>query len=219
MITLSMVGAMSLNCSFILYLVVYLPQLMHNRKPEHLANLSLCLHFVLYTAYLLDLFYGFSNHLQWQYKTVSVVSLFLLMIQHVQITRFATKKSVYWGFLLTTLALITYFFKVSGGAFSTGATLIIGYVSRACFLLYAIPQLIKNRRLQSGQAMSVNFIYLNVVLSLLDMISAWCLNWGWPNKLASPVMVLLMMGLLLQTKKYKYSTKDSSYALFSGDAN
>lgn len=206
MVSTSLLGAISLNTSFVLYLIVYLPQIVHNCTHSHLAQLSIGMHVLLYTAYCLDLLYGFSSHLQWQYQTVSVVGLSLLMVQHLQLTYyFKTQKKRYWVcfnhlFLLTTIGLMLWFFILKNHLLGHFETQWVGYASRAGFLLYVLPQILKNNTLHSKNAISVSFIYLNICLSILDLISAWCLDWGWPNKLASPIMVCFMLVLLFQTK-------------------
>jgi len=251
MITTAMIGAISLNISFVLYLLVYLPQVFHNRKPNHIPSLSLGMHFILYTSYCLDLFYGFSRDLQWQYKTVSVVSLTLLIIQHLQITYHHSPRhpersegspgcktnslhgfdqpcaksrrslaslgmtggllGMTWGrllfnfnlfFLLATGLILYYFFVLQDGHLSEQATQTIGYISRMGFLIYTLPQIMKNRALKTTKAISINFIFLSLTLSMLDMTSAWCLDWGWPNKLGSPLTISLMLIMLMQTRKY-----------------
>lgn len=208
MITTAMIGAISLNISFVFYLLVYLPQILHNRNSRHISSLSMGMHFILYSSYCLDLFYGFSSDLQWQYKTVSVVSLTLLVIQHLQITGHyqAQKKWLLFNFnlifILTAGASIIYFFIVNQANLSEQTTQTIGYMSRAGFLIYTLPQIMKNRALKSASAISIKFIYLSLTLSVLDMTSAWCLDWGWPNKLGSPLTMSLMLIMLLQMKKY-----------------
>ncbi|MBI5448281.1 MAG: PQ-loop repeat-containing protein [Gammaproteobacteria bacterium] len=208
--TLLLVGNISLNISFFLYLILYIPQIIHNRHTEHLLNLSLSMHFLLYTAYLSDLFYGYSSHLPWQYKTVSMVGLSLLIIQHLQLTNHFMKNQkqtkVIFNFLffIFTLATCYYFFIIQHTELTASTTLIIGSISRAFYLLYCLPQIIKNKILKSANAMSIQFLYLNLSLSILDMISAWCLNWGWPNKISAPVMSLASILMLLQVKKYRF---------------
>jgi uncharacterized protein with PQ loop repeat len=206
--TTAMIGTISLNISFVFYLLVYLPQILHNRKSNHISSLSMGMHFILYSSYCLDLLYGFSCDLQWQYKTVSVVSLTLLVIQHIQITcHYHTQKK--WLlfnfnliFIFTAGVSIVYFFTVYQASVSELTSQIIGYLSRAGFLIYTLPQIMKNRALKSANAISIKFIYLSLTLSMLDMTSAWCLDWGWPNKLGSPLTMSLMLIMLLQIKKY-----------------
>jgi len=208
MITTSIIGTISLNISFVFYLLVYLPQIVHNRKFSHISNLSMGMHLILYTSYCLDLFYGFSSDLQWQYKTVSIVSLTLLVIQYIQLICHYKAQKKWWLFninllfILTTAASIVYFFIVNTANFSGQTIQTLGYMSRAGFLIYTLPQIMKNWALKSAHAISIKFIHLSLILSMLDMTSAWCLDWGWPNKLGSPLTMSLMLIMLLQMKKY-----------------
>jgi hypothetical protein len=79
----SLIGSISLNISFILYLILYPSQIIHNQK-----SLNLSLHLLLYSLYLFDLCYSFSNQLPWQYKTVSIIGLLLVSIQQTQLDQF-----------------------------------------------------------------------------------------------------------------------------------
>ena len=207
------IGTLCLNVAFVLYLVVYLPQIIHNQKSKDFVNLSLKMHFLFYVAYLLDLFYGYACNLPWQYKTVSIVGLTVLSIQHLQITHYFSKLqktlSMYLNllFLFAITLSIVYFFSISPSAYPETTVFLIGCISRVCFLLYTVPQIIKNKQLKSVSALSIQFVYLNLTLAVLDLIAAWCLNWGWPNKLGSPIMVTLMAIMLLQMKKYSFEEK------------
>ncbi len=207
--TAAMLGAMALNCTFIVYVGVYLPQILHNRAEDHIVNLSPSMHLLLYAGYLFDLLYGFSQGLPWQYKTVSVVGLTLMLVQHLQLTRSLIKRRkqrlvyLYWLVLAGSMLAIVYFFTVIGGLLALKTSLALGYLSRLCFLLYTLPQIIKNNALKLANALSVSYLYLSLLLTVLDMIAAWCLHWGWPNKLGDPVSLLMLSILLWQMKHYQ----------------
>lgn len=199
------IGEISLNCSFILYLLMFVPQIYHNYKSPHIASYSLGMHYILYSSLWLDLVYGFSSGFQWQYKTVSVIGVLLLTIQHLQLTAsFLTKKE--WPWLIINLVYLVMFTYATFYFFNTihhlteRPTAVIGYTSRLGFLLYSLPQIIKNRRTISAQAISITFVHLSLLLACLDTISAWCLDWGWPNKLASPLTIILLLILLMQCR-------------------
>jgi uncharacterized protein with PQ loop repeat len=205
----TLVGTISLNISFVLYLVIYWPQIIHNRKPHHLSGLSGCMHYILYSSYCLDLIYGFSRDLQWQYKTVSTMGLLLLTTQHLQITRYyqSQKKWLQFTFSLFFTGFIAivlgYFFIENQANLSKYITQTTGYLARIGFLIYTLPQILKNRTRQSANSISILFLWSSLTLSLLDMISAWCLDWGWPNKLGAPIAMSLVVIMLLQIKKYR----------------
>jgi hypothetical protein len=206
--SMKLIGNISLNFAFFLYLFLYIPQIMHNRHTTNLANLSLLTHFMLYSSYFFDLFFAISHHLPWQYKTVSVVGLSLVLVQHSQLTYFFIAKralrlvniSVFC--IILTLISYYYFFIVWDAELSTDHSLLCSLISRFCGLLYCLPQIIKNWRVKSATAISAKFVYLSIILSLLDTISAWCLDWGWPSKIASPITLTLMFIILIQLNKY-----------------
>ncbi len=205
---LSWLGQISLNVAFVIYLIVYIPQIIHNQKVTNIAQLSLGLHFLLFSSYFFDLFYGFSSHLPWQYRTVSTVGLLLVTVQHLQLIKFFIYKRLIllaklsFAFLLLSMVGTYYFFIIREGVLDNNTTLIIGTVARICGLIYCIPQIIKNRLSKSSDAINIKFMYINLVLALLDMTSSWCLDWGWPNKLSAPMNVVMMLVMLLQFKRY-----------------
>jgi hypothetical protein len=198
------IGMISLNLSFVLYLIVYIPQILHNRDQVHLQNLSSGMHGLLFIGLFLDLFYGFSNDFQWQYKTVSIVSLSVLGIQHLQLTHLMwqqkqLKKLISFLCVLTLSALIlVHFFTHLHHHVSQPLTLMMGYISRTCCLLYALPQILKNTKLSHRSSISPSYILINMVLIFLDTVSSWCLDWGWPNKLSTPIAWVFMMILYRQ---------------------
>jgi|GEM_PF-1109512 len=202
------IGNLSLNIAFVLYLVIYLPQIKHNQKPEHLAELSLGWHFTITISFALDLAYSLLKPLPWQYQTVSVVALGLLSIQHLQLTLLAKKqkspklKLFHATTILFLLGLVV--FSTFFHAFKLPTwTLAIGTVSRIGFLINMLPQIYQNMKLQSAEALSTTFLNLSILLTTLDMISAWCLDWGLPNQIGSPIT--LMLTLTLRWQKAYYS--------------
>lgn len=209
---IKLISTVTLNASLILYFCFYIPQIIHNRALDHIKNFSIIMHLFMYVAYLSDLVYGFSLHLPWQYRAVSIVGLTLIILQHLQLIRYFCLVRHWirvYAFLLglfTTLVFLLYFLQSYQELLSTKTSLFFGALSQLCFLLYNLPQLLKNYALKSTVAMSTTFIYLNLLLSLFDTISAWCLNWGWPNQLGSPFISVLMCIALIQMKKYSCCT-------------
>jgi len=207
---LNVLGNLSLNCCFVLYLIYYFPQLYHNQRHLQMAQLSLGMHFLLILAYIFDLFYGYAMHLQWQYRLVSWVGLGCLMVQHWQFIRyfFHERLRVWLGIqllmMLIFMLLLCDFFLVKTAELSQQECLMLGYGARICFILCALPQVLKSHRYESLSAISLHYIYLNMSVISLDFISAWCLDWGWPNKLGGVPMILLMFYLLKKTRSSSY---------------
>jgi uncharacterized protein with PQ loop repeat len=225
MITTTALGNLSLNISFFLYLIVYLPQIHHNRKPEHLKQLSLSLHVIIIISFLLDYIYSVLIPLPWQYQTVSIIALSLLGIQHLQLMQLAWANKHYKrflhlnGFLCIIILTLAYFFYFGTTHYTRTMTLFIGYVARIGFLTYVLPQIIRNYRLRSAEALNPLFLTLSLFLSSLDLISAWCLNWGWPNKLGTPLNILLTLILIWQKNHYSDSTSKTPKLFFRQKIN
>jgi uncharacterized protein with PQ loop repeat len=203
MLTAAQIGAFSLNISFVLYLVVYLPQIIHNRKEKYIQDLSIMMHINLYFGYFFDLFYGFAHALPWQYKTVSIVGLSLLMLQNLQLMHYAwfkSKQTLYITLAILLISLMVFGYVLSGPKLTATTIDVLGYISRLCFISYLLPQLLKNHRLQSAYAISPIFVLLNLILAVLDLISSWCLHWGWPNQLGAPITLMMMLILWRQVR-------------------
>ena len=203
------IGYLSLNISFVVYMIVYIPQIIHNRNSQNIANLSIWLHLSLYSCYFLDLLYGFASNFPWQYKTISMIGVILISIQHLQFLKFSKKKHSALLFnagvvlFIVSFVGIFYFFVMRiGNILDKNSILFLGIVSQSCGLVYSIPQIIKNKTTQSANAISLYFVYLNLLLAILDTTSSWCLNWGWPIKCIAPIDIVFMLIILSQYKKY-----------------
>ena len=207
-----MLGQISLNLSFLMYMFLYLPQLIHNQKQTNLAELSKWMHLTLYLGYSLDLVYGFGNNLPWQYRTVSAIGWVLLTIQHFQLiyhfkqTEQKFFQIRFYGILLFSTAILI-LLSINPKPFVHLALYILGYAAQIAFVIAFIPQILKSKRLQSAQALNIFYILLCLLLAILDCISAWQLNWGWPNKLGSCLIILLTSMLLMQYYRYQFSKR------------
>ena len=214
--TLTFYGMLSLNVSFVLYLLVYFPQVRHNRTLAHIQSLSTGMHVLLFSGYILDLLYGFLSHYPWQYKMVSCVGVVLLLIQHMQLIHLFWKRR---AFIRVGFYLLGLMFAIMGGAyvllntevFVSDQIVFFGLFSRGFFLSYTVPQFLKNKALNSAVALSTSFVILSLAIACLDTISAWALDWGWPNKIGSPISILLTSCLLYQIKKYGLTPRAVSH--------
>lgn len=194
--TKALIGAFSLNVSLVLYFTSYLPQLRHNQKGQDLKHLSLPFHFMLLTDYLLDLLYGFSLDLPWQYKLVSWTGLLYLMIQHRQLFKLHKKNILSNEVLLLMLSVIIglYFMSLKESVY-----LLIGWMVQIFNIGFYFPQIIKNLRNQkAARSLSISFLSLHLLSVTLDNISAWCLNWPMPSKVGAAMVSLLTITLFIQ---------------------
>ncbi|MDF1757992.1 MAG: hypothetical protein P1U74_06805 [Legionellaceae bacterium] len=64
-------------------------------------------------------------------------------------------------------------------------------------------------------AISKHFIISSMIIVSLNTITAWKLNWGWPNKVTSPIVVLMMSVLIISSfMKSKHSPQVNSRTLY-----
>jgi len=208
MINSASLGNFTLNLAFVLYLFVYVPQIRHNNNKQHLAELNISLHCILMVSFVLDLIYALLTPLPWQYSMVAIFSLSTLSLQHLQLLRIVQQRSqilllsVLSLFLFSFIIILFFFYYRETITYSSKMIILIGWISRIGFLSYTLPQIIQNYRLRSATALSTMFLILSFILSLLDFTSAWCLNWGWPNKLGALFTITLTFVLLWQKKHY-----------------
>ena len=143
---LSFIGNITLNISFVLYLIVYIPQIIHNQKVANIAQLSFGLHFLLFSSYSFDLLYGFSSQLPWQYKTVSTVGLLLVTVQHIQLMKFFVNKQLLLRVTLSIFLIILnciaiyYFFVIKHSVLNYDSTFFVGAAARICGLIYCLDR-------------------------------------------------------------------------------
>lgn len=221
MITSETIGALSLNISFILYLVLFFPQLLHNLIYKKTKNLSLLMHSILVLANCADLIYGFGRHMQWQYRTVTIVALACLVIQGIQIctySRFDKRlfKTNLATIIFLNLIVLYAIYSVWMENLTVTTMITIGAIAHLGFITYSIPQIIKNYRLRTTSGISIYFVGLSIFLGICDTVSAWALQWDLPSKIGSPIMVMLGMILFSQfftlRKKTPIHSPDMGFA-------
>lgn len=204
-------GNFCLNISLLLYFLLYIPQIYHNCRYRQFNNLSLGFHTLFLLAALADMVYGFGRITQWQYRLISIVTLICIMIQHVQLLIYR-RQSHSDRVIISLLTLIILFFLAFAIMIFIDQTkhafliLCMGWVERVGYSFYAIPQLFKGVRDQCLNSMSAIFLWIAVVTSFCDTVSAWCLNWGPSSLYGAPITFVLTSILLSQ---YYYLTGKS----------
>lgn len=191
------IGHYTLNISMILYLIMYFPQLYHNRS-ERLVDLSLHFHNLLTLYYIMDLIYGFGLLMPWQYRLVSTIGLICLIIQQIQLRRIHRKRR-YFVFSAFGLCLFGAFgiFSVLY-QFPKNFFIDLGYVSQAVALFYRFPQIYKNVGSMAALSLSMGYLTLMFFCAMCDNVSAWFLHWPAPSKLGAIISILLSGTLIIQ---------------------
>lgn len=211
------IGSITLNISTLLYFMGYWPQLRHNEDATHLKELSLQFHYLLLLGNWTDLMYALAMDMPVQYQLVSIIGMGCVFYQHYQLwCLYRNKPHFKW---LTSLIFVSMMISIEVFVRHITITpiyLFIGYISQACYIIYLVPQVIRNQKLRSAQSLSVSFLLFTGCSSLCDNFSAWCLHWPLPNKLGSAVQLMLVLTNILQWYYYNYSAKldkDSVHAM------
>ncbi|MCH9644910.1 MAG: PQ-loop repeat-containing protein [Gammaproteobacteria bacterium] len=200
----ALIGAISLNISFVLYLFLCLPQVVHNIRYKNTKGISLWMYTIFFSSYILDLMYGFGLQMQWQYRAVTVVGLCALVIQHIQLGLYQRRDGRYLVVTVFLAALLL--FSMSGITlmhYSRSLYDTVGMVNQCFAVIYMLPQIIKNYRLRSVASLSFWFVALDMLTAVLDTVSAWSLNWDYPSKIGPPMILIIGGILMLQFYRYQ----------------
>jgi uncharacterized protein with PQ loop repeat len=178
MCMLDNIGHLFLNVAFVLYLILYIPQLIHNARNQTFAHMSFLMHAMMLQAYSCDLLYALTRHMPWQYLTVSCMGLICLCIQHAQWVSYCRRHhQPRWSSYLILGGLI-----VIWPLLIPASPKVFAWVSRAMFLFHFLPQIFKyHRHPNERDAIDMRYLLLSMGLSACDVGAAWCLSWDLPN--------------------------------------
>jgi hypothetical protein len=202
--TAQVLASITLNISFLIYMLLYLPQVLHNRNSANLTQVSLYWHTLMYISLSFDFFYGLSMNFAWQYCSVSTMGMWFIISQQWQLYNLHRNK-VYLLVLIIHFYLLLLFFTIFKMHLNYNLAQIISAASRITGLIAMLPQIKFNYLNKTARGLSNSYLKLNLCLVGLDTTSAWLLDWGWPNKIATPVTGLLYLILWLQTQCYATS--------------
>lgn len=211
--TAHQIGEITLSISSAIYFVWFLPQIYLNFKRKNTDGLSLWMHGLLLLGYCADLLYGFGRDMQWQYRMVTIVGLFFLCVQHFQFAKYGlhSKAQKINYRILSALAIIIFSYAIlnftylhHGKKYYDTA----GFISDVCWMLYLFPQIIKNYQQKSTKGLSVWFVVLSIILSVLDITSTFTLHWDWPSVLSECVTLLKKSILVFQMIYYQSFRRD-----------
>lgn len=203
----NIIGKITLNISFLIYLVYFLPQLIHNQKQEGTNQISLMLQLIYFISTCADLCYGFGRNMPWEYKLVSITTYCALITQHWQLrTTYTLKKtSKMQYYALTILSVIVLSIALQQilhlSTWSKETYIICGTISNIGYIIAWLPQILKNHTLKSTTGLSIIFIYLCSSCALLDLISALSLSWDWPS-IIGPILIIAATATVIWQKYY-----------------
>jgi len=201
-------GEITLSISTIIYFMWFVPQIILNYQRKSTEGFSLWMHGLLLIGYTADLLYGFGQHMEWQYRLVTIVGLCFLLVEHVQIAHYNCRTSAQkWNFAaLTTIVIILLIYAVMNFTWLHHGKRyynVAGFISDLCWMTYVLPQIIKNFRQKSTQGLSIWFVIISLVLSGLDITSTFALHWAWPSILSECVTLVKKSILIFQVWYYR----------------
>ena len=215
-ITSSQIGSLSLSISAFLYSIWLLPQIIHNKQHRSLIHVSFLTHTSLLLGSAFDLCYAIGVNMPLRYLWVSCLTLTLMLIQHQQWSLHTRDSKQHTQYRLLSVAvvclccftLLQCFCKMMPRIFLVN----IGLLANGSFLLYPIPQILKQRRLKNADGFSIGFIWISLVINCLDFISAITLSWPYPSIIGSMLLIICQLILLYQYAtfhKYKIFTHET----------
>jgi uncharacterized protein with PQ loop repeat len=209
-------GQLTIQISFVFYMSMFVPQLLFNLRHRGVHGLNWLMHLILLTSCLCDSVYGISQHMPWQYYSVSLSGLVLLSLQHVQFWLYQ-REQLPPGYkpitaLLALLAVVGVCAVLRADP-TRKIFPILGGLAGCGYLTASLPQMLTNQRRQSTEGLSFLFVMFQTVGLLCDVISAYSLDWPLPNKIGAPISLLLQLVLLYQFYAYGYRKRRSANAL------
>lgn len=197
------IGSITLNISFILYLVLFLPQTIHNQLKHTTREISLWTHSLMIIANSLDLIYAIGFNMPWQYITVSVVLLAFLTIQQFQILNDKSSNKIFLhSFFIFSFLLVAIYFALNN-SFSEKNLLIFGSISNVIYNIYWLPQIWKNFKTKQAAGFSIIYLYLSIITCSCDIVSGLTLNWPIPTIIGSLFLFSLISIQIFQYLYYK----------------
>ncbi|MDF1796709.1 MAG: PQ-loop repeat-containing protein [Coxiellaceae bacterium] len=202
-ISVTMIGEWSLRISAALYFIWFMPQILLTFRYQSTDGLSIKMHGLLLLGYCADLIYGFGLHMPWLYRAVTLSGLLGLLLQQWQFFYFNRRhvKAIFSIDACLLIVITALWLILKNSLLNKTFFDCTGFISVITGFVYAWPQIIKNHRQQSAQAISLWFIIIALFTSVLDMASAVALGWDWPSKIG-PLLALFSHGVLLWQSLY-----------------
>ena len=206
---MEILGNITLNISLVIYLVCFVPQIIHNQIKHKTSEISLVTHYLMITANTMDLIYAVGLDMPWQYILVDVTLLFFLIIQQFQLLNDKTCFKIFAQTtqvmtFITAMVLLA-FFEI----LSNKQLLLLGSISAVIYNLYWLPQIIKNFRNKNAEGFSVVYLSILLFTTVCDVVSGITLSWPIPSVLCSVALIFLIAIQICQFLIYKrgYSSK------------
>ena len=201
-------GYITLNISLMIYLVLFLPQTIHNQLYHKTKHISLWTHSLMLMAISLDLIYAIGSFINWQYILVDSVLLFFLMIQQFQILNDNKCNKMYLHSIGVIVYMCIVMYIIAFINIYNQKIEILGYISGFIYTVYWFPQLYKNFITKAANGFGIIYLILTMVVLTCDLISAVSLSWPMPSLLTSVFLIIITALLIFQY--YFYNTNSDT---------
>ena len=206
-----MLAHYAINLSLILYLVFYLPQLFHNIKHMASNPPSFLFHTLMVVGAGCDVFYAVGQIHQWQYLVTSIVMLMCMVVQHLQFAIYHPKIKMSLSYKLLCVFMIlvvscTLLAKYIE-PFPVIWYLSAGWMMHVAYGYHLVPQIIQHYNVKSTLSLSMVYIFLSLLNSSLDWVSAIGFAWPEPSQMSIPIMIALHFVIVWQWFLYHQKTK------------
>jgi uncharacterized protein with PQ loop repeat len=196
-------GHITLNISLMIYLILFLPQTVHNQIYHKTKHISLWTHSLMILAISLDLIYAIGSFINWQYILVDSVLLIFLVIQQFQILNDDRCYKIYLHSIVVIAYMCVVMYIIACVNIYNDKIEILGYISGIIYTVYWLPQLYKNFMTKSANGFGIIYLILTMVVLMCDLVSAVSLNWPLPSLLTSVFLIIITALLIFQYYYYK----------------
>lgn len=181
MTTIQLIGVYTINISFALHFVVYIPQIIHNRKYKKNMEISPITQCAMLLAYGSNVIFGITHSMPWQYATISMVLLLPTLFQQYQMYISKSYKmawhifAIVWAMVIVAVisiylmgdylpAFINYLFdKVTYQTVNIASTI---------YMLYWLPQIYRNFKNKTANGFAMIFLYIGLAEAILNTFTA-----------------------------------------------
>jgi|APSaa5957512535_1039671.scaffolds.fasta_scaffold74376_2 uncharacterized protein with PQ loop repeat len=197
------IGHITLNISLLIYLIYFIPQIIHNHRQNTTADISLATHSLMVASNMMDLIYGFGFSLEWQYRLVTTLTLSFLMIQQFQILKARYDLTLKVHTLIICIITAAIILLIYGNIIPRSLLITAGIISSIIYCGYWIPQIILNFKLKKADGFSIIYLRLVFIACMCDLTSALSLGWPYPSVVTPIIIMSMILIIFYQRRKYK----------------
>jgi hypothetical protein len=181
MTTIQHIGIYTINISFALHFVVYIPQIIHNRKHKQNMEISPLTQCAMLIAYGSNVIFGITHNMPWQYATISLVLLLPTLFQQYQMYLSKSYKVAWHIFAIAwtvvIIAVISIYIMndslpISFNSWFQKITYQTVNIASIIYMVYWLPQIYRNFKNKTANGFAMIFLYIGLVEAVLNTFTA-----------------------------------------------